>query len=73
VKVPIECSGRKLNITTNLFDALKRLRLPDADRVLWVDAICINQFDLEEKNIQVPLMKDIYSKASVVLIWLGRV
>ncbi|KAH9203637.1 heterokaryon incompatibility protein-domain-containing protein [Leptodontidium sp. 2 PMI_412] len=72
VKVPIECSGRKLNITTNLFDALKRFRLPDADRVLWVDAICINQFDLEEKNIQVPLMKDIYSKASVVLIWLGR-
>lgn len=39
--------------------------------MLWVDALCINQGDLDEKKIQVPLMGQVYSKAAAVQIWLG--
>ncbi|KAI6081621.1 heterokaryon incompatibility protein-domain-containing protein [Hypoxylon rubiginosum] len=37
----------------------------------WIDSICINQENTPEKNVQVPLMKDIYTKASHVIVWLG--
>ncbi|KAH8752340.1 heterokaryon incompatibility protein-domain-containing protein [Hyaloscypha sp. PMI_1271] len=40
-------------------------------RSLWIDALCINQSDLEEKSSQIPLMADIYRKAAEVVIWLG--
>ncbi|KAG5769211.1 hypothetical protein H9Q72_003483 [Fusarium xylarioides] len=40
--------------------------------LLWVDAICINQDDLDERAQQVALMQQIYSRASSVLVWLGR-
>lgn len=59
-------------VTPNLFDALRRLRLPDKRRTLWVDAICINQEDIAEKSTQLPLMRDIYLKASAVVVWIGQ-
>jgi hypothetical protein len=40
-------------------------------RVLWVDAICINQCDTIEKATQVSMMADIYRRAEVVQVWLG--
>ena len=58
-------------ITRNLHKALRRLRDPDAVRMIWVDALCINQEDVIERNQQVRLMSDIYKSASEVLIWLG--
>ena len=63
-----------LNVTRNLYVALKRLgRQPEADRPhLWVDAICINQEDLVERAHQVLLMREIYHVASRVVIWLGE-
>ncbi|KAK5659690.1 hypothetical protein OQA88_900 [Cercophora sp. LCS_1] len=42
------------------------------DRVLWVDALCINQGDVEEKSYQVGLMGRIFSEAATVLIWFGE-
>jgi hypothetical protein len=39
---------------------------------LWVDAICINQKDVQEKNKQVSLIKEIYQRAGQVVIFLGR-
>ncbi|KIN05381.1 hypothetical protein OIDMADRAFT_51193 [Oidiodendron maius Zn] len=63
--------GKQLLITTALEVALARLRLPDLPRVLWVDQLCINQDDLDERTQQVQLMKSIYSKAKRVLVWLG--
>ena len=40
--------------------------------VFWADAICICQTDMQEKNIQVPLMKDIFEKSRQTLAWLGQ-
>ncbi|KAI1076156.1 HET-domain-containing protein [Whalleya microplaca] len=68
----ITCNDRRLSITVNLDTVLRHLRLPSESRSLWADAICINQDDKEERGRQVRRMKDIYSKASQVLIWLGE-
>ncbi|KAH7224386.1 uncharacterized protein BKA55DRAFT_545969 [Fusarium redolens] len=50
---------------------LQNCRLDDQDRCLWVDAICINQSDVSERTHQVGMMREIYSTASRVLIYLG--
>ncbi|KAH7142747.1 heterokaryon incompatibility protein-domain-containing protein [Dactylonectria estremocensis] len=62
---------RTLQIPKNLASALKHLRYPDKARSLWVDAICINQDDIPEKNTQVPRMADIFRLADRVVVWLG--
>ncbi|KAK3684249.1 heterokaryon incompatibility protein-domain-containing protein [Podospora appendiculata] len=63
-----------LQITRNCEAALRRLRLPSDERVLWVDAICIDQTDAGrlERNEQVAMMGPIYSLAADVLVWLGE-
>ncbi|KAI8711799.1 HET domain-containing protein [Fusarium sp. LHS14.1] len=73
---PLDCrsitvDGRRINVTVNLFNALQRLRLPDDERRLWVDALCINQADDVEKSHQVNLMRDIYSRTTQAVLWLG--
>jgi hypothetical protein len=72
----ILCEGRTLHVTKNLFQALSHLR-KSAFRIwsrhfFWIDAICINQTNLPERNAQVRLMADIYCKASKVIVWLGE-
>ncbi|KAJ4244781.1 hypothetical protein NW762_014358 [Fusarium torreyae] len=67
----VYCDGKLLNITPNCESALRYLRLRRKPRVLWIDALCINQNSNAEKSRQVPLMGDIYESASRVLIWLG--
>ncbi|RGP71260.1 Heterokaryon incompatibility protein [Fusarium longipes] len=69
---PLNCSGHTEVIYINLHDALSDLRLPDRERVLWTDRLCINQSDDKEKTSQMKLMGDIYSQASGVLIYLGK-
>ena len=70
-KQPIHCDGRQLDVAPNLYGALHRLRRTNEDRLLWVDALCINQEDVEERNSQVRQMIEIYRKAKKVLVWLG--
>lgn len=67
----IELNGVAQTIRANLFDFLQQLRLTYAAVALWVDALCINQDDISEKNTQVPPMGLIYSYAKSVLVWLG--
>lgn len=55
----------------NLEAAIRHLRLQDVCLTLWIDALCINQKNPMERNHQVSLMKNIYSSADHVLIWLG--
>lgn len=62
----------RLRITPNLHDALIRYRCAVGTRSIWVDAICINQNDEDDKRRQVPLMTEIYRSASPVLVWLGK-
>ena len=69
--VPIYCSGKRLSITANLTQALCRFRNISLPITLWVDAICINQDDDEERSQQVEKMQDVYSHAREVYIWLG--
>ncbi len=57
--------------TTNLVAALRHLRRAGSKREMWIDAIGINQDDINEKTTQIPLMRDIYSKSACVVIWLG--
>ena len=63
--------GYIVKIGENLHAALQRLRKEDETRYLWIDLICINQQDLEERSAQVKLMWDIYSQADQVFAWLG--
>jgi Heterokaryon incompatibility protein (HET) len=60
-----------LSLTRNLVTALPYLRYPDKARVLWVDALCIDQQSLIERSRQVERMGDIYQLASRVIVWLG--
>lgn len=62
----------ELAVTHNAHVALQHLRLPFEDRLLWIDAICINQENLQERGHQVGQMKLIYECAERVLIWLGN-
>jgi hypothetical protein len=59
-----------LLVTRNCAAALRQFR-KNEDRLIWVDAICINQADRQERGSQVALMQDIYLVASRVLIYLG--
>ena len=61
----------ELAVTENLYVALSHLRDFILPRVIWVDAVCINQTDGEEKMTQIQLMPAIYAKASRVIVWLG--
>lgn len=69
---PIVCNGKRLFITPNLKSALRDLRRPDTPRLFWIDAICINQADISEREQQVRIMHDIYSCATRTVIWLGE-
>lgn len=64
-------NGFRFPITENLWAALQRLRSRTDDRHLWVDAVCINQCNYEERSQQVTMMTQIYHGASVVVAWLG--
>jgi hypothetical protein len=66
------CNHKSVSVTRNLVEALRTFRHTRKSRVLWADAICINQQDLEERSLQVQLMTRIFSDASRVLIWLGH-
>ena len=67
----VKINGYLFEITTNLYDALIHLRSPVEPLVIWVDAVCINQCDLRERNHQVSQMAMIYSAADEVVAWLG--
>ncbi|KAJ3529386.1 hypothetical protein NM208_g9784 [Fusarium decemcellulare] len=71
-KVPIQVQGRELLVTRNLYQCLVNLRSETTPLTIWIDAVCINQDSNDEKNTQVPLMRDIYKSASDTFIWLGE-
>lgn len=67
----IQCDSFSKAITESLDAALRQFRRPDQSIMLWVDQICINQDDQEEKSRQIPLMSSIYKRALNTIGWLG--
>ena len=68
----ISCNEHDFSVTSNLHAALCRLRDNEKNRMLWIDAICINQNDIREKTRQIVRMGSIYQSARQVLVWLGE-
>ncbi|KAI0166875.1 HET-domain-containing protein [Hypoxylon sp. FL1284] len=69
MRIQVDDAG--FNVGANLHSALVNLRYPDRHRTLWIDAICINQADIAERNMSVPLMRGIYSNAACTACFLG--
>jgi hypothetical protein len=79
----IECDGMKFEIGENLWhflcefrrkQYLTRYHSAQADKdkcYLWIDAICIDQGNLQERNHQVAQMRDVYTSALSIIVWLG--
>ncbi len=66
------CNSATVAVTSHLLEGLQQIRDNVVPSRLWVDAICINQTDVHEKADQIPLMTQIYSQATRVLVWLGH-
>ncbi|KAJ9661933.1 hypothetical protein H2198_001685 [Neophaeococcomyces mojaviensis] len=64
-------NGKVFPLHVNLWQLLYHLRLKGENSFLWADALCINQFNLRERNFHVQLMGRIYEKAESVIVWLG--
>ncbi|EHK48140.1 hypothetical protein TRIATDRAFT_180361, partial [Trichoderma atroviride IMI 206040] len=64
-------NGVKLPVADNLYSFLQHRQETNQCIDIWIDAICINQNDLLEKNHQIPMMNMIYGRASELIIWLG--
>ncbi|GIZ41624.1 hypothetical protein CKM354_000492300 [Cercospora kikuchii] len=73
ITADIELNGVVAAVTVNLEAALRQFRADAEGKavVIWIDAICINQQDVDERNSQVTLMQGVYTKATNVRIWLG--
>jgi hypothetical protein len=68
-------NDQEMQVTQNLEQALRKFRKQSEFQVgfgLWVDAICINQRDFEERGSQVQRMRQIYGQAWAVIAWLGE-
>ena len=70
-KIICQKPSSTLAVTSNCESALKRLRRRDISRTLWIDAVCIDQTNLQERSDQVQLMWAIYAQASKTLVYLG--
>jgi len=68
----IEIDERSYLVRDSLFAFLQQAQRQHTDRLLWIDAICIDQSNIRERNHQVRQMLDIYQKADFVLVWHGR-
>ncbi|KAF4633092.1 hypothetical protein G7Y89_g5033 [Cudoniella acicularis] len=71
-ELPLIMNESWIDVRENLWWALHHLQLENETRVLWIDALCINQQDTAERNHQVTQMGKIYSSATRCIAWIGR-
>ncbi|MCJ1266814.1 hypothetical protein MMC22_006699 [Lobaria immixta] len=70
-KIWVTCNEQRLEVTKDLFTTILRFRQKDKTIRIWIDQLCIDQENLEERGNQVQLMRDIYSRAQTTIVWLG--
>ena len=69
----ITCNGLALEVRQSVITLLKTcLQRDHPDRPIWIDAICLNQKNSDEKAIHVPLMGEIYRLSTRTIVWLGE-
>ncbi|KAI2625606.1 heterokaryon incompatibility protein-domain-containing protein [Hypoxylon sp. NC1633] len=68
---PFICNNQEFRIHHNLSNALPCLAKRDSPRPIWIDALCINQRDEDEKAAQIRYMDRVYRRATQVWIWFG--
>lgn len=68
----ISLNKEEFTISSTLEQALRRLRKLDTARVMWIDRVCIDQDNIDERNRQVAIMPDIYRGAVRVIAWIGE-
>ena len=68
----LRLNGQSFAVGNNLYSALQHLRHDFESRTLWIDAVCIDQHNKDERGRQVRIMDQIYAKSSLVLAWLGK-
>jgi hypothetical protein len=69
-RTTIYIHGHPCKITRNLYAALLHMRQAE-ERILWVDALCINQADMDERASQVRYMGSVFARACTVVVYLG--
>ncbi|KAH8643121.1 hypothetical protein IG631_00584 [Alternaria alternata] len=67
----ITVNGSSFLVSSTLHVALEHLRYRSQECKIWIDAICIDQANLSERNSQVAIMRQIYRNAARVIIWIG--
>ena len=67
----IRLNDRLVAVRENLWQFLNQMHQECRIGYFWIDALCINQFDIQERNHQVKMMGEIYSTAEQVVVWLG--
>ncbi|KAF5628840.1 heterokaryon incompatibility 6 OR allele [Fusarium sp. NRRL 52700] len=65
-------NGLSFEVQPNLYDALVELQASCSETPIWIDALCINQSNSNERSPQVSVMNQIYGKAKRVIVWLGK-
>ncbi|KAK3672467.1 hypothetical protein LTR78_007774 [Recurvomyces mirabilis] len=68
----IYVNDQVFKVAINAKNVLVAMRYPDRQRIVWIDAICIDQGDLEDRNYCVQLMCEIYSNTCAGFVWLGE-
>lgn len=69
--VSLQVDDKTLRVSSRVDKALRHIRALKARRV-WIDQVCINQMDVNERNAQILLMKDIYSRSRECFVYLGE-
>ncbi|KAF4985044.1 hypothetical protein FDECE_16865 [Fusarium decemcellulare] len=69
---PCELNGISVKIPSSSAEVIRRFRLADKPRKLWIDVLCINRKDIAERGEQVTLIGAVYSQCTLCLIWLGE-
>ncbi|KAF2847086.1 HET-domain-containing protein [Plenodomus tracheiphilus IPT5] len=71
VNETILLDGERFLVRLNLWNFLVQRHIEGTPGLLWIDALCIDQSSISERNHQVAMMSQIYSKAALVITWLG--